>query len=106
MSFLKNLESLSREELLALLAELQYQVAELTASNESLRSEIAQLKRSTQRQVVPFNWLIVIGSWALLASGFWVIVGGPRGDRGWLIDRDWLIEGGRRLMELVGGWRW
>jgi hypothetical protein len=38
----EDMASLSREELLALLAELQRQVAELTASNESLRSEIAE----------------------------------------------------------------
>src|ERR687891_587192 len=50
MSSLEDMESLSREELLALLAELQRQVAELTASNESLRGEIAELKRSTKRQ--------------------------------------------------------
>src|ERR671915_2181589 len=55
MSSLEDLESLSREELLALLAELQRQVAELTASNASLRSEIAELKRSTKRQAAPFS---------------------------------------------------
>src|SRR5918992_3216779 len=55
MSSLEDTESLSREELLALLAELQRQVAELTASNESLRSEIAELKRSTKRQAAPFS---------------------------------------------------
>src|ERR687896_2743265 len=55
MSSLEDMESLSREELLALLAELQRQVAELTASNESLRSEIAELKRSTKRQAAPFS---------------------------------------------------
>jgi transposase len=49
------MESLSREELLVLVAELQRQVAELTASNESLRSEIAELKRSTKRQAAPFS---------------------------------------------------
>ncbi len=55
MSSLEDLESLSREKLLALLAELQRQVAELTASNESLRREIAELKRSTKRQAAPFS---------------------------------------------------
>src|ERR671919_58024 len=55
MSSLEDMESLSREELLALLAELQRQVAELTASNESLRGEIAELKRSTKRQAAPFS---------------------------------------------------
>src|SRR5918992_5527377 len=55
MSSLEDMESLSREELLALLVELQRQVAELTASNASLRGEIAQLKRSTKRQAAPFS---------------------------------------------------
>jgi transposase len=55
MSSLEDLESLSREELLALIAELQRQVAELTASNASLRSEIAELKRRTKRQAAPFS---------------------------------------------------
>lgn len=55
MSSLEDLESLSREELLALLAQLQRQVAELTASNETLRSEIAELQRSTKRQAAPFS---------------------------------------------------
>jgi transposase len=55
MSSLEDLESLSREKLLALLAELQRQVAELTASNASLRREIAELKRSTKRQAAPFS---------------------------------------------------
>jgi hypothetical protein len=55
MSSLEDMESLSREELLVLVAELQRQVDELTASNESLRSEIAELKRSTKRQAAPFS---------------------------------------------------
>ncbi|HZA23164.1 MAG TPA: transposase, partial [Dehalococcoidia bacterium] len=55
MSSLEDMESLSREELLALLVELQRQVAELTANNASLRGEIAQLKRSTKRQAAPFS---------------------------------------------------
>ncbi len=55
MSSLEDMESLSREELLVLVAELQRQVAEVTASNESLRSEIAELKRSTKRQAAPFS---------------------------------------------------
>jgi hypothetical protein len=55
MSSLEDLESLSREELLALLAELQRQVAELTASNASLRSEIPELQRRTKRQAAPFS---------------------------------------------------
>jgi transposase len=58
----KRLTSLSREELLALVAELQRQmtalqrqVAELAASNETLRAEIEQLKRSGKRQAAPFS---------------------------------------------------
>ena len=51
----ERLTSLSREELLALVAELQRQVAELAASNETLRAEIEQLKRSGKRQAVPFS---------------------------------------------------
>jgi hypothetical protein len=43
------------EELQALLADLPRQVAELTASNASLSSEIAELKRSTKRQAAPFS---------------------------------------------------
>jgi transposase len=55
MSSLEDMESLNREELLALLTELQRQVAELTASNASLRSEIAELQRRTKRQAAPFS---------------------------------------------------
>src|ERR671914_2257714 len=55
MSSLEDLESLSREELLALLVELQGHVAGLTASNASLRSEIAELQRRTKRQATPFS---------------------------------------------------
>src|SRR5918992_1590064 len=55
MSSLEDMESLSREELLALLAEFHRQVVELTASNEYLRGEIAELKRSTKRQAAPFS---------------------------------------------------
>src|ERR687892_422022 len=55
MSSLEDLKSLSREELLARLAELQRQVAELTASNASLRSEIAELQRRTKSQAAPFS---------------------------------------------------
>jgi transposase len=56
------LASLSREELLALVAELQgqnaalqRQVAELTASHEALRAEIEQRKRGGKRQAAPFS---------------------------------------------------
>lgn len=53
---------LRRDELLALVAELQRQVAalqqrvaDLTATNEALRAEIDQLKRSGKRQAAPFS---------------------------------------------------
>jgi transposase len=48
------LPMLSREDLLALVAELQRQIAALTATNEALRAEIDQLKRGGKRQAAPF----------------------------------------------------
>jgi transposase len=48
MAFPKDLASLSREDLLALVAELQRQIAEL-------RAEIEQLKRGGKRQAAPFS---------------------------------------------------
>jgi transposase len=54
--------SLSREELLALVAQLQHQVsqlqrqvAQLAASNETLQAENAELKRGAKRQAAPFS---------------------------------------------------
>ena len=54
--------SLSQEELLALVAqlqqqvsELQRQVAQLAASNETLQAENAELKRGAKRQATPFS---------------------------------------------------
>lgn len=47
--------ALSREELLAWVAELQRQIAELTANNEALRVELEQLMRSKKRQAAPFS---------------------------------------------------
>jgi hypothetical protein len=49
------LQALSREDLLALVAELQRQITELRASNEALRAEIDQLKRGGKRQAAPFS---------------------------------------------------
>ena len=49
------LHALSREDLLALVAELQRQIAELRASQEALRAEIDQLKRGGKRQAAPFS---------------------------------------------------
>jgi transposase len=51
----RDLPELSREELLALVVELQRQITELRASHEALRAEIDQLKRGGKRQAVPFS---------------------------------------------------
>jgi transposase len=58
----ERLAALSREELLAVVSELQcqmsvlrQQVAELAARNEALHAEIEQLKRSGKRQAAPFS---------------------------------------------------
>jgi transposase len=49
------LSALSRDALLALVAELQRQVAALTTMNEALRTELDQLKRRDKRQAAPFS---------------------------------------------------
>jgi Transposase IS66 family len=51
----EHLPTLSREDLLALVAELQRQLAALTATHEALRAEIAQLTRGGKRQAAPFS---------------------------------------------------
>jgi transposase len=51
----RDLPALSREELLALVGELQRQITELRASHEALRVEIDQLKRGGKRQAAPFS---------------------------------------------------
>ena len=51
----ENLTSLNRDELLALLVELQRQIAELTARNAALQAEIDQLRRGAKRQTAPFS---------------------------------------------------
>jgi transposase len=48
-----NLPTLSREELLAVVVELQRQIAEWRASHEALRAEIDELKRGGKRQAAP-----------------------------------------------------
>src|SRR5919106_4198672 len=62
MSCSEDIASLSREDLLALMAELQHQVmalqeqvVELTANNQALVAENEQLKRSGKRQAAPFS---------------------------------------------------
>lgn len=47
--------SLSREELLTLVAELRRQMAELTARNAEVRAEIDQPKRGSKRQAALFS---------------------------------------------------
>jgi hypothetical protein len=49
----KDFPALSREELLALVAELQRQITDLRASYKALRPEIEQLKRGGKRQATP-----------------------------------------------------
>jgi transposase len=51
----RDLLALSREELLALLGELQCQITEWRASHEALRTEIDQRKRRGKRQAAPFS---------------------------------------------------
>ena len=51
----EHLTSLSREDLLTLVAKLQRQVAELTAANEALRAEIARFTREAKRQATPVS---------------------------------------------------
>jgi transposase len=55
MSTPDNLPSLSRVDLLAMIAALQHQVAVLTAVNAELCAEIERLKRDTKRQAAPFS---------------------------------------------------
>jgi transposase len=50
-----DLASLSREDLLALMAEQQRQIAELTATVGALRAELDQRKRGGKRQAAPFS---------------------------------------------------
>lgn len=45
----------SREELLALVAELPRQIAALTTGHEALHAELEPLKRSEKRQAAPFS---------------------------------------------------
>jgi transposase len=55
MSEPEHLPTLSREALLALVAELRRQLAELTSSPEALRAEIDRLKRGGKPQAAPFS---------------------------------------------------
>jgi uncharacterized small protein (DUF1192 family)/transposase len=50
-----DLALLNREDLLVVVAELQRQIAALTATVEALRAELDQVKRSGKRQAAPFS---------------------------------------------------
>jgi hypothetical protein len=55
MSTLEDISSLNREELLTLVAQLQGQIADLSAAIETLQAESDKLQRSTKRQTAPFS---------------------------------------------------
>jgi transposase len=55
MKLPRDITSLSREELLVLVAQLERQVAQLSASLEGLQAENAELKRGAKRQAAPFS---------------------------------------------------
>lgn len=55
MTLPEPITSLSRDALLALVAELKRQIAALTARNEALQAEIDRLKRGEKRQAAPFS---------------------------------------------------
>ena len=51
----KEIASLSREDLVGLVAHQQRQIGQLTATIEGLRAEIARLQRGAKRQAAPFS---------------------------------------------------
>src|ERR671918_1647633 len=55
MKLPRDITSLSWEELLVLVAQLERQVAQLSASLEALQAKNAQLQRSNKRQAAPFS---------------------------------------------------
>lgn len=55
MTLPEHLTSLSRDELLALVAKQQHQIAVLTARIEALQAEIERFTRSAKRQAAPFS---------------------------------------------------
>src|ERR671918_1558274 len=55
MSPPEGIESLSREELLALVLQLQRKVQELEASVQELQTEVERLIREKKRQAAPFS---------------------------------------------------
>jgi transposase len=55
MSSGEDIASLSRKELIALVAQLQCQLKELEGSNQELRAEVERLTRQSKRQATPFS---------------------------------------------------
>jgi uncharacterized protein YlxW (UPF0749 family) len=55
MSPTEELESLSREELLALVLQLQRKLSELEARVQDLRAEVDRVTRQSKRQATPFS---------------------------------------------------
>jgi transposase len=55
MSSPEDITSLSRKELIALVAQLQHQLKELEGSNQELRAEVERLTRQSKRQATPFS---------------------------------------------------
>lgn len=55
MTLPEHITSLDRDGLLALVAELQRQIAELTARNEALQAENERIKRGSKGQAAPFS---------------------------------------------------
>jgi hypothetical protein len=51
----EDISSLNREALLVLMAQLQEQIADLSAAIEALQAENDKLQRSTKRQAAPFS---------------------------------------------------
>ena len=51
----KDFPSSERGELMGLVTQLQGQVAQLTAANEELHKQVAELKRAGKRQAAPFS---------------------------------------------------
>ena len=55
MCEVKDFPPSERDELMGLVTQLQGQVAQLTAANEELHKQIAELKRAGKRQAAPFS---------------------------------------------------
>ena len=51
----KDFSTSERDELMGLVPQLQEQVAQLTAANEELHKQVAELKRAGKRQAAPFS---------------------------------------------------